>query len=50
MAVMPGVAECVPARYASAPAMDAAPNGRPGPPIGLLDGQVLRDHVQAGRQ
>lgn len=50
MAVVPGVAECVPASFAGTPSMDAAPNGRPAPPVGLLDGQVLRDHVQAGRQ
>jgi hypothetical protein len=49
MAVVPGVAECVPASFAVAPAMSAAPNGRPAPPVGLLDGQVLREHVQAGR-
>ena len=49
MAVVPGVAECVPASFAGTPEMTAAPNGRPAPPVGLLDGQVLREHVQAGR-
>jgi hypothetical protein len=44
-AVMPGVAACVPAGSAGAEAIEAAPNGRPGAPVGLLDGQVLRDQV-----
>jgi hypothetical protein len=44
-AVMPGEATCVPARYAGGDAMRPAPNGRPGAPVGLLDGQVLREHV-----
>jgi hypothetical protein len=47
VAIAPTVAECrdgdlavrVPGR---------APNGRPAPPIGLLDGQMMREHVAPG--
>jgi hypothetical protein len=44
MMVELGSARCEPAVETAVPAR--APNGRPGAPIGLLDGQVMRDHAQ----
>ncbi|HMI91992.1 MAG TPA: hypothetical protein VK509_11540 [Polyangiales bacterium] len=43
-AVELGIAECEPADATAIPTR--APNGRPGAPVGLLDGQVMRDHAQ----
>ncbi len=47
LAVAPGMSQCTPNTGFAVPR--AAPNGRPAPPIGLLDGQVLRDYVRGGR-
>jgi hypothetical protein len=51
VSVMPGEAVCTP-RSAMPSTMPlparAAKNGRPAPPVGLLDGQVLRQHVISG--
>lgn len=44
VAVELGIAQCEPAGETAVPA--AAPNGRPAAPVGLLDGQVMRDHAQ----
>ena len=44
VAVELGVAECEPAGETAVP--ERAANGRPAAPIGLLDGQVMRDHAQ----
>ena len=44
MMVELGIAQCEPADETAVPAR--APNGRPGAPIGVLDGQVMRDHAQ----
>ena len=47
VAVAPGHASCL--KDAGYQPLVRAPNGRPAPPVGLLDGQVLRDHVRGGR-
>jgi hypothetical protein len=46
VAVMPGVSECMARAPMQRPR--AAPNGRPAPPVGLLDGRVLREHAEVG--
>lgn len=46
VAMSPSVAECVAA--SDAPELEApprGPQGQPAPPIGLLDGQAMRDHA-----
>ncbi len=48
VAVTAGVSECSPARFGVGPVPRGAPNGRPAPPLGLLDGKVLRDQVHRG--
>jgi hypothetical protein len=49
VAVELGVAQCEAADERDERAVPArAPNGRPAAPIGLLDGQVMRDHAQRG--
>lgn len=51
VAMTPSVAECVAA--SDAPELQAparGPQGQPAPPIGLLDGQAMRDHAaRSGR-
>ena len=44
VAVELGLARCEPASDTAVPA--AAPNGRPAAPVGLLDGQVMREHAE----
>lgn len=47
VALAPGDARCM--QIAGAQVPSAAPNGRPAPPIGLLDGQMMRDHARGAR-
>lgn len=44
VATAPGRARCMAMEGVSVP--PRAPNGRPAPPVGLLDGQMMRAHAQ----
>jgi hypothetical protein len=47
VASAPGAAECI--AQSDAPELQASPRGplgQPAPPIGLLDGQAMRDHAE----
>jgi hypothetical protein len=47
IAVAPGQTECLPAsEFPDAHVSRVSESGRPVPPIGLLDGQAMRDHAE----
>lgn len=49
VAVSPREAECVSSDAADVQPAPRGPLGQPAPPIGLLDGQAMRDHAARSR-